>query len=328
MQSFPHSRTIPLDAAVLRLLRQSPAHPGELAAQLGCPPRDIFESVNRLQDAGFDIPLNPTLGLQIVADPDRLLADDILARLENPWISDITVYESTASTNDLVTRRATDGSTAPLAILAETQTAGRGRFGRKWHSSPRQGIWMSILLRPEIPFSQWPRLTSTAALAIALAIENVTKLQTGIKWPNDVLVHGKKISGLLVETGLHPAAGAFAVLGIGINANQTEFPEEIRDRASSLKLESGKFVNRNTLVAGILDHIGRLLPQMQTDFSGVLAQISERSTVLGKALQLHSGGIPIEGVAEGLDEEGHLLLRMQDGALRSFSAGEVSTRTP
>ncbi|MEI6714766.1 MAG: biotin--[acetyl-CoA-carboxylase] ligase [Verrucomicrobiota bacterium] len=328
MQSSPHSKTVPLDAGVLRLLRKSPAHPSELATQLACASRDIFESVNRLQDAGFDIPLNPTLGLQLVSDPDRLLADDILSRIEDPWISDITVYESTASTNDLVTRRATDGSAAPLAILAETQTAGRGRFGRKWHSSPRQGIWMSILLRPEIPFSQWPRLTSTAALAIALAIEDVTDLQSGIKWPNDVIVHGKKISGLLVETGQHPVTGSFAVLGIGINANQTEFPEEIRDRASSLKLESGKDVNRNTLVAKILDHVGHLLPKMQTDFRGVLAQISERSTVLGKALQLHAGGNPIEGVAEGLDEEGHLLLRMQDGTLRSFSAGEVSTRTP
>ena len=321
------SRPLPLDAAVLKILRNNAAHPSEISEYLALPVTEVLSSLERLRDAGFEIPQNPTLGLHLVSSPDRLLGDDILSRMETGWLPEVTVFEATASTNDLAVRRGIQGAAAPLVILAETQTSGRGRFGRKWISAPREGIWMSLLLRPEIPLLHWPRLTSTAALAVANAIQDTTQLRAGIKWPNDVLVRGKKICGLLVETGTHPEHGQFAVLGIGINANQTEFPEEIREKASSLRLQTGTPIDRGALTASILDHLGHLLPELESGFGAIMARIEERSTVIGQALRLHTGSTFIEGVAEALDEEGHLLLRMSDGTLQRFSAGEVTTGT-
>lgn len=326
--SFPLGSPLPLDAQLLQLLRSAPAPASELARQLQVPPAEIHAAIHRLSEAGFQIALHPTLGVQLESAPDRLLADDLLSRMEPLWLRDITVFEATASTNDLAMHRGLQGAQSPLAIFAETQSAGRGRFGRKWHSAPKEGVWFSLLLRPEIPFFQWPRLTSTAALATALAIESVTGLRPGIKWPNDVLVGGKKVSGLLVETGQHPDKGPFAVLGIGINANQSVFPEEIRDRATSLKLAVGHAVDRAALVTSLLEHLGRLLPQLETGFDHILSQITERSTVLGQMLQLHSGNSPLEGIAEALDEEGLLLLRLADGSLQRCSAGEVTLSPP
>lgn len=321
----PTAFSLPVDAAILKQLRFSPAHPSELARQLRLSPDAVLLGISRLQDAGFDIAPNPALGLQLVSSPDRLIADDLRSRMNHPWIHDITVFESTASTNDLAMKRGLQGASGPLVIFAETQTAGRGRFGRKWHSKEKEGIWMSLLLRPRLPFAQWPRLTSTAALAIALAIEQQTRLKPGIKWPNDVFVNGKKISGLLVETGQHPEKGPFAILGIGLNANQTEFPEEIREKASSLKLECRGTIDRPAMAAALLDQLGSLLPELETDFPSLLRRIAQCSTVLGRPIRLHSGETVIEGIAENLDEEGRLLVRMPDGTLERFSAGEVTT---
>jgi len=317
-----------LDARLLRILRTGPTPSSELAAQLVVAPAQIHDSIHGLQQAGFEISRHPTLGFQLHAAPDRLLADDLFSRMNGTWLGEIAVFEATASTNDLAMRRGLQGATGPLAIFAESQTAGRGRFGRKWHSMPREGVWMSVLLRPEIPFFQWPRLTSAAALATALAIEEVTSLRPAIKWPNDVLVRGKKVSGLLVETGQHSVSGPFAVLGIGLNANQTDFPPDILDRATSLRLATGQSIDRTALAASLLENLGRLLPELGYGFGKILSRITERSALLGQMLRVHTGHGHVEGIAEALDDEGLLLLRLADGSLQRFSAGEVTLSPP
>ena len=317
-----------LECRLLRQLRHCHTPASELAQQLEIAPARVHAAVEELRALGFTIPLHPTLGFRLEHAPDRLLPDDLLSRMNLPWLPEITVFAKTNSTNDLALQRGLLGASGPLAFFAETQSAGRGRFGRHWHSPEGSGLWFSLLLRPPLPFSQWPRLTTAAAVAIARSITQVCGLKASLKWPNDIWVDGKKVAGLLMETAHTAARQPFAVLGIGINANQSDFPEALTQSATSLRLAKGIPIDRAELAAGVLDEIGRVLPQLDTGFESILEEARKRSTVLGRTLRLLSSGEPVEGLAEALDSEGHLMLRLHDGSLRCFSAGEVTLRAP
>lgn len=175
---------------------------------------------------------------------------------------EILVFEETNSTNDLAARAGRDGVAEGLVIFAETQLAGRGRLGRNWNSPPRQGLWFSVLLRPRAPHDQWPALTFCAALAVAEAAEELTQRPAAIKWPNDVLLQGRKISGILLETHQSPAPG-FVVMGIGINVLQSsaDFPPALRDLAGSLSMAATAPVSREAAALSVLRRLnGYYLP--------------------------------------------------------------------
>lgn len=184
---------------------------------------------------------------------------------------------------------------------------------------------MSLLFDPDFTMEKWPRITSAAALATARTIELTTGLRPRIKWPNDIHIHQRKICGLLVESAQRRGGGYFAVLGIGINANQTAFPEPLEVIATSLKMALGRHVDRTQIAATLLDQLAEILPLITMDFPRILSEIRERSSVLGKHLKLHTGEGFAEGVAENIDEEGRLLLRKADGSVECFSSGEVSS---
>ena len=168
----------------------------------------------------------------------------------------------------------------------------------------------------------WPRLTTWAGVAVAATVGAGAQ----IKWPNDVLLGGRKVAGILIESAVDESGGAFAVVGIGVNVNQTEFPPEIADRASSLRLHAGQAVNRAEFAAALLAELARLLPIMEQDFPAILAEAAQRSAALGKWVQLFSGTETFEGVAESLDCEGNLEMRMADGSLRRMTGGEISSK--
>lgn len=317
----------PLDARLLYLLRQSGWPPGELAAALTISTPLLQDAIARLQSAGFEIVHHPTLGLQLLGQPDLLIADDLLARCQHPWLAEITVFQSTASTNDLATQRGLADAEGPLALFAETQTAGRGRFGRRWQSAPGEGIWMSVLVRPNLPLPQWPRLGMAAALAGATALEALTGARVAIKWPNDLLVADRKVCGILIETGHSPQRGPFAVIGLGLNVNQTHFPEDIASRATSLRHALKRPIDRPALAARLLDALGSLLPQLGSDFETLRNEVIRRSCLLGQPVQVHTLHSVTSGIAESLDAEGCLQVRLADGTLWSVSAGEVSLST-
>ena len=157
-----------------------------------------------------------------------------------PLVREIVVFEETGSTNELVLQRGRQGADAGLIIFAERQNAGRGRFGRRWESAPHRGLWFSLLLRPALPLARWARLTTWAAVAVAAAVERVAGRRASIKWPNDVFLDGKKVAGILIESGTDGAGLPFAVVGIGVNVNHepSDFPPELGDRATSLKPKS------------------------------------------------------------------------------------------
>jgi BirA family biotin operon repressor/biotin-[acetyl-CoA-carboxylase] ligase len=320
-----------LDARILKLLRQSQVHllPGDLAAQLEETLSATESALERLRAAGFDIENKPGLGCRLLGAPNRIIADDLHARLVDCAVArEIIVFEETSSTNDVAMRLGREGQRSGIAVFAERQTAGRGRFGRRWDSADHAGLWFSLLLRPAWPMAQWTRLTTWAGVAVARAVEEFVRARAELKWPNDVLVQGKKVAGILIESAVDTTGAPFAVTGIGVNVNQAVFPEELAETAGSLRQSAGERIDRPAFAATLLAQLGGLLPTIETDFAAIVAEAKRRSALQGSWIRMHAAQETIEGIAEGLDENGQLLLRTPDGNLRTMSAGEVSSRSP
>jgi BirA family biotin operon repressor/biotin-[acetyl-CoA-carboxylase] ligase len=260
-----------------------------------------------------------------------LSPDDILSRLpERRWIQRLLVFRSTASTNDLIAAMARGGAPAGIVVFAEEQTAGRGRLGRRWRSDPGLGLWFSLLLRPDMPLAQWPRLTLLIACAIARGIRQYAQEflpssaapRIMLKWPNDLYASGRKLAGILVETSLGEAP--FAVAGIGLNVNHLSFPAPLDATATSLRIETGSPLDRNALAAAILAALDQSLSLPPSPFQEILDWASSADCLRGRWVSATAGVITHEGVAQGLDSEGALLIRSAAGDLLRLTSGEVT----
>ena len=320
-----------LDARLLGVLRAAEVHlpPGELAAELGAPVPLVEAALARLTDAGFDIETRPGFGCRMLGSPDRLIADDLHARLGRCALAgEILVFEETSSTNDVAARLGREGHPGGLAVFAERQTSGRGRFGRRWDSAARNGLWFSLLLRPPWPPAQWVRLTTWAGVGVAGAVERTLGRPVQIKWPNDVLIDGRKVAGILTESSTDASGQLFAVVGIGVNVNQETFPPEVADRAASLRQFTGRNLDRPALAANLLRELDARLSEAGCGFDGIVTEAARRSPLLGNRLRLHAAHEWFEGIAEGLDADGNLLVRLPDGGLRAMTSGEVTSQPP
>jgi len=236
---------------------------------------------------------------------------------------EVSCYPSLPSTNDVARRRARRGAKEGTVIVAEEQTAGRGRIKRRW-LSPRGSIALSIILYP--PLEYLPSLIMVASLAVAGSIEQVTGLKARIKWPNDVLVNDKKICGILVESDVRGNKVDYAVIGIGINVNLklSEFPE-IAPFATSLSQEVGRAISRREIVRSLLAQAEKLYLDLAAGDS-VFKQWRDRLVTLGKKVQVSSGEAVHKGIAESVVPDGSLLLRQPDGSLLRIVAGDVTLR--
>lgn len=322
-----------IDAALLATLRAACVHlpAGQLATDLATTTPAIRERVAELRSAGFEIEERPDLGYRLIASPDRLVADDVRARLgESGLIRDILVFAKTDSTNDRAAQLGANGAAGGVAIFAEHQTAGRGRFGRPWHSASNLGLWCSVLLRPPLPISEWPRLTTWAAVAIAAALERAVGVAAQIKWPNDVEIHGRKVAGVLIETGVDGAQAPFAVLGFGVNVNHTadDFAPDLRNKAGSLGMVTGRPLDRTELAVIIFRELDLRLPALKEAFHELVSEAARRSTLLGKWIRVRAGALVVEGLAEELDSRGQLVLRESEGGLHRLTAGAVTILGP
>lgn len=318
-----------LDARLLSALRASHVHlpATDLAGQLKAPLATIETRLAELRNAGFEIEERPGLGFRLLRSPDRLIADDLFARLgASTLIREIVVFNETSSTNDSATQRGRQGAPGGVAIFAERQTAGRGRFGRPWASASHRGLWFSLLLRPALPIGTWPRLTTWAAVSLAATIEHSLGLPAAIKWPNDIYLGGKKVAGILAESGADATGQPFAVVGLGVNVNHEpgDFPPELEGKAGSLRMATGRLIDRPTLAAALLRELDTRFSQMASAFPEMTAEAARRSLLLGRWIHIQAGHTTLEGRAESLDDDGHLLLRGADGALSRLSAGEVT----
>lgn len=320
------------DAEILKALRA--AGPNgvsgvELAHRLGISRAAVWARIEELRRLGYEIEASPVNGYRLTNAPDLLHADDLLARLGETRVigRDIRVFEQTTSTSDIVEKLARDGVAEGVVVLAEAQVHGRGRLGRKWFSPARKGLWFSVLLRPALRPQQTTQLTIAAATALVRAIKAQTGLVPEVKWPNDILINGKKVAGILTELNAELDRTKYVVLGIGIDVNLStkEFPPDLRRLATSLRIETGQMIDRAELAV-------RLLRELDADYckvcSGDFASVAEEwegyCTTLGRHVVIEIGERTVRGRAESLAPDGALLLRTQHGHLERIIGGDVT----
>jgi BirA family biotin operon repressor/biotin-[acetyl-CoA-carboxylase] ligase len=240
---------------------------------------------------------------------------------------DIRVFEQTTSTNDVVEKLARDGVKEGVVVFAEAQTKGRGRLGRKWVSPAHKGLWFSVLLRPDLRPQETTQLTVAAATALRRAIQAQTGSPPEIKWPNDILVGGKKVAGILTELSAELDRVRYVILGIGVDVNlgAGEFPAEWRKAATSLKLETGKTIPRAELATAILRELDHDYARIGgNSFADVADEWEAHCTTIGREVTIQTGERRIHGRAESLGDDGALLLRTEHGHLERIIGGDVT----
>jgi BirA family transcriptional regulator, biotin operon repressor / biotin---[acetyl-CoA-carboxylase] ligase len=320
-----------IDTQILAALRAVGANGvagTELSQKLGISRAAIWARIEELRKLGYEIEASPHLGYRLLSVPDVLHADDLLSNLKTQIIGrDIRVFEETTSTNDVVERLARDGVKEGVVVFAESQTKGRGRLGRKWISPARQGLWFSILLRPQLRPTAVTQLTIAAATALFRAVYSQTSVKPEIKWPNDILIDGKKVAGILTELSAEPDKVKYIILGVGVDVNlsATDFPPELRKIATSLRVEAGQKINRAELAVKILQELDKDYQRVCSgQFESVANEWEEHCSTLGRNVTINIGDRKIQGCAESLDTDGALLIRTQHGHLERIIGGDVT----
>ena len=250
----------------------------------------------------------------------------LVARLKTKTIGkQLRIYEELTSTNDKIREFAEAGADEGLAILANEQTGGRGRLSRKWDSPPNMGLWFSILLRPNLNLKKSGLLPLTAAVAVADGIERELAIKPQTKWPNDLLLQGKKFCGILSEAKIIEDNFKFIILGIGINLNQKlqNFPDTFRSHATSLSLHVNKKIDKTALLAKILESFEKWYHELaKKRFNSILKEWKTRCAHLGSQVKIVTPNEEITGIAEDISKNGLLLLRTQDGERKEILAGD------
>jgi BirA family transcriptional regulator, biotin operon repressor / biotin---[acetyl-CoA-carboxylase] ligase len=258
---------------------------------------------------------------------DPLRADQITAHLKTKRLSrKVHVFQIIDSTNTQAAVLAAKGAEEGTLLIAETQTGGKGRLGRKWFSPPGVNLYLSVILRPQINPGQATMLTLLAGIAVAHAIRERTRLTAHLKWPNDVLIGEKKVSGILAELTTDGQAIKYLILGIGLNVNleASMFPPEVSETATSLKIESGQTVSRLEMLQTLVNQLERwytlFLDQGPTP---ILKEYSRLSRTVGRQVRVACPDKVVEGEAIGLAPDGGLVLRKQDGTSITILTGDV-----
>ncbi len=254
---------------------------------------------------------------------------EIEAYLTTSWAGrPVKYFREIDSTNDEAKRLAAEGAAEGTLVVADSQTKGKGRSGREWSMKPGSAVAMSLLLRPELPPERISMVTLVMGLAAAKVCRRLYRLPAMIKWPNDVVVNGRKLCGILTELGEDSLHHPFVVIGVGINVNETAFPEKIRDVATSLQRELGEKQNRARLIAECIREFEKLYGEfLKTKDLSLLTDTYEKLLVnRGRTVRVLEPGNEYEGTALGISARGELLVRGEDGTVKNVYAGEVSVR--
>jgi len=259
----------------------------------------------------------------------RDFSSDVVAKKLEPldFIPRVYVYQSISSTNAVAHRLAGAGAPSGTLIVADQQTAGRGRMGRVWQSQPGLGLWFSLLLRPAAEVGDWYLLPMVLCEILALTFIDLTKKQFSVKWPNDILYKNQKLCGILCETNTVESRVSYIVAGIGINVNHTKelFPDSIRDRATSLRMIAGQEFDRVQVLEQVLERLSETLPPMLTGEQPIeIHHWNALNQDLGKPVVVRSGEQRVQGIFRQVSKKGELLLEDSKSGLHRFSYGQAT----
>lgn len=288
----------------------------KIAKEIGVSRQAVWRWIQVLRDLGVRVKGHPRTGYHIERVPDILMPQLLSHRLYGtPFARRIVHYFKAGSTNTIAMQLGEQGEPHGTVVVAEEQTAGRGRAGRSWTSEKSAGITCSILLRPPIPPAQAPLLTLVAGLAARDAAAEELDVVPDIRWPNDVLIRGKKFCGILTEMHAEPDRVHFAVLGMGMNVNQTRMPPALAEIATSLRIETGKAHSRIEVLIRLLRHLDRYYNEfLEKGASPILRRFSEVSSYFqGKRVRITSAAETFTGVTSGLEPSGVLRVLRDDG---------------
>ena len=332
----PHKSAPQTDAHLGRIVRLLIAHATvvvsgtKIAAEIGTSRSEVWRLIQQLRDLGVDIAGHPSTGYSLKSMPDLLLPDMLAPQLQGTIFGKhIHHYYKVGSTNTAAMEAGSAGAPEGSVFLAEQQTAGRGRGANQWHSERSTGIYCSVLLRPELPPSDVLIITLAAGLAVHSVVQEIdSRVLPDLKWPNDVLINGKKFCGILTEMNAEITRVRYIVVGLGINVNQSTFPTDLQAIATSLHLATGTEWSRLELCTALLKSLDReyrgLLENPEAAAS-ILRRFQERSSsVRGHQVEIEEHA-DLKGVTEGLDSRGFLQVRTSQG-LRTVLSGTVRLR--
>ncbi len=320
--------------SILSLLRENQGKylSGEaMSRALGISRAAVWKAIAALRQEGYEIDSAPNRGYRLDAAPDRVREGELAGPLAGCRIgSELLCLDTIDSTNTECKRRAMAGAPEGLVIIADEQTGGRGRLGRSFQSPKGKGLYLTALLRPDLPPQDVADFTAWAAVAVCDGIEECCGLRPQIKWTNDIVLHGKKLVGILTELGLESETNAlqYLVTGIGVNVNQTreDFDPELRDMATSLSQELGRPVRRAELAAAIVKALDRAYGGFPDNRQEYLDKYRADCITPGNQVQLISPVSRQEARALEVDDQFRLVVELPDGTRKALSAGEVSVR--
>ncbi|MBW2058640.1 MAG: biotin--[acetyl-CoA-carboxylase] ligase [Deltaproteobacteria bacterium] len=299
----------------------------ELSRRLGLSRAAVWKRIRLLRDGGYGIRARTRRGYLLVEKPDVLSGREVGRNLDTRIVGrELYTFDDVTSTNDLAYEAAVKGAGEGAAVIADSQTRGRGRLNRSWISPGGKNLYLSVVLRPVIPPSLVSILTYMGAVAAAEALEEDFALGVELKWPNDVLVRGRKLAGLLNEVKAEADRVDFVVLGFGVNLNMGEedFPHDVLNNATSVMMETGRRVSRVRFARSLLKSIDSWYRALLVHGSGLaLARWEDAAAIRGKTVEVSSFGRIHRGVAEGLDQNGALILRKGEGEVIRIVAGDL-----
>jgi BirA family biotin operon repressor/biotin-[acetyl-CoA-carboxylase] ligase len=298
-----------------------------ISEKLGCSRTAVWKHMEELRKEGYELEAVRRLGYRIASKPEKVTGNEIQLGLQTEFIGRHVHFEEIVdSTQKIASHLVFEGAPEGMVVVAEQQTAGRGRLSRKWHSPKGTGIWMSIILRPAIPIHQAPQLTLLAAVSVARAVEEYTGVSVGIKWPNDILINGKKAVGILTELQADTDKINAVIIGIGINVNQQkqDFAEDIQHIATSLAIEKGEEINRAELMQSIFLQMEKLYKEyLENGFTLIKILWESYAVSIGKEITARTLHQTFKGVAKGITEDGVLMLEDESGKIHYIHSADI-----
>jgi BirA family biotin operon repressor/biotin-[acetyl-CoA-carboxylase] ligase len=319
--------------AILQLLKNgqgSYVSGGEICKSLKVTRTAIWKHVQTLRDEGYVIEARPRLGYLLSQMPDRLYPQEVADGIKSNFVGrQVYYYDVIETSNDTAKELAGEKAPNGAVVIAEEQGGGKGRLGRSWYSPKYTGIYFSIILHPTVSPSEASQLTMVAAVAYAQAVRRVTGVQAGIKWPNDLLVNGRKICGILTEMSADMDQIEYLVVGAGLNVNHTkeDFPPDLQETATSLHIETGQTYSRKDLMQAMLEDLEEWYTVwLEQGFPAVLGKWRELSVSINCPVRVLTLKDTWDGWSKDVDESGALLVEKADGTVHRLISGEVSLR--